>query len=138
MQQKNSGDKLKSAIDELENKRAMEERLLKERSRETFESLKPGNLIRSTVKDVGTTPDLHDRLVNATAALIAGSLSNLIFQGVSHGPLKKLVGKMIQFGVTKVIVDNPEVVKAIGLGLYNLITRKSRKSHKKIQDIDTQ
>jgi hypothetical protein len=137
MQHINSADKLKATISELEQKRALEKRMLKEQSLEAYDSIKPVNLIRSAVQDVAETPDLQDRLINATAALVAGSLSNLIFQGVSHSPLKKLVGTVIQFGVTKIIVDNPEVVKAIGLGIYKLITHKSRKENKRMQYIDT-
>ena len=138
MQHLNSADKLKTAIIELESKRAQEERMLKEEFLHTYESLKPINLLKSTVNEVATSPDLQDKMINAAIGLTTGYLTNLLFQRFSDSPFKKLVGTAIQFGITHVIVKNPEVVKAIGLGLYHMIRSRSERKHKRNQDSATE
>lgn len=129
MEQLNSGDKLRAAIDELESKRAYEERILKERLHLTYDNLKPANLIKNTLKEV-TSSDQQDNIINTVAAVTAGYLTKLLFQRVSHSPFKKLIATAIQFGVTNAIVQNPKVVKVGVLILSRLLKSRSERSER--------
>lgn len=115
---------LKSAIQELENKQAQEWPLLKEQFRTTSESLKPLNLIKSAFKDVTASSGIKDTLLGATVGLTAGYLSKTLIVGASQNPFKKLLGDLLQLGVSTIVSKNPEAIKSLAEGLLNFVGKK--------------
>jgi len=65
---------LKNAIQILEDEQVMNSKLLKERFVETYESFRPVNLIRSTMKKVISSSFLIDKLLGPVLGLAAGYL----------------------------------------------------------------
>ncbi len=120
----NSEAELRAAILRLENMQAAEGKILKEQFNHAYESVKPINLIKNTFKEVAASDDIQDNLINASVGLAAGYASKILFQGASHSPLRKLFGTVLMFGITNAVAKNPEAVKSIGKGVYNII--KSR------------
>lgn len=115
---------LREAIILLEIKRKNEELQLREQLHTTFESARPVNLIRSAYQEVVANQDLKDNLVNTSVGLAVGYISERLFEGKSHSPLRKLLGTALLFGVTNVVRKNPEAIKAMAKGLFNLIHTK--------------
>lgn len=97
---------LRAAIVELENRRALEEVMLKEQFHSAFDKI-------GTVGLVGTG--------------IAGFLSKILVQGVLKSPVKKLIGTALLFGVTQVAARNPEVIISLGKRFFNIFRSKSAK-----------
>jgi len=131
MQKINSEATLKAAIVQLERKRAEEEKMLREQFHLACESMKPINLIKSTFKEAVASgkeamasPDIKDNIVNTSVGLAAGYVSKLLFVNVSRSPLRKLIGIALQFGITKLVAENPEAVKSMGKGLMKIISPK--------------
>jgi hypothetical protein len=120
MQKINSASSLHEAILQLEMKQAAEQKLLKDQFQVVYESLKPVSLIRSVFKQVTESIDLKKNLVNTSVGLTAGYLSKMLFQGVTRNPIKKLLGTAIMFGITNLVVKNPEVIGKAGHGLFNI------------------
>ncbi len=52
--------------------------LLKEQFFITYESLRPGNLLRSTLKDIASSPYLIDNILGAAMGLVSGFISRKI------------------------------------------------------------
>lgn len=127
MRQLKSTEELKAAILELQAVRATEAQMMKERLNQTFESLKPANLLKNAVHEVESSPQLQDKLLTTGVALTVGQLSKFIFQRTSNSPFKRLIGSAIMLGVTNAIAQNPQVVKNIGLVLMNLLKRRTEK-----------
>ena len=88
------------------------------------ESMKPINLIKSTFKDVAQSEDIKDNLINTGVGLAAGYVSKALFEGVTHSPLRKLLGTALMFGVTNIITRNPETVKAVSNGIFVFVKSK--------------
>ena len=105
---------LKNAIQLLQEEELIKRQLLKEQLNLTFESLKPINLLRNTIKDISTSPDLINNIIGNVAGLASGYLSNKIFVGKSGNLIRKIIGILVQFGVTKVVSQYPEVIKSFG------------------------
>jgi hypothetical protein len=115
---------MKIAIRELEYRQLTEWTLLKEEVNNTCESLKPSNLIKDTFRELTSSPDFKENILGATAGIAAGGLSRALLVGGTHNPFKKLLGALLQLGVTSLVSKNPEKVKWL---LDNLITFFSRK-----------
>ena len=124
MEKINSTILLKAAILQLETKQSNEGKILKEQYLNTYESMKPINLIKSTFREVTASPDLKDELFNTSVGLVAGYLTKMLFQGASHSPVRKLFGTVLMFGITNAVAKHPEVVKSAGKGLLKIIIGK--------------
>ena len=114
MQKITSVLELKDAIRSLEEKQADQGRVLKEQFFIVVESIRPVNIIKSTFKEVATSPKLMSEILSTTIGLAAGYVSNKTIVGSSGNLFRKLVGTVLQFGVTALILKNPEAVRSLG------------------------
>ncbi len=105
---------LKNAIKVLEIEQAIERHLLKEHAHGVYESFKPVNLLKSTLRDITSSSSLMDNIVSTSLGLAGGYLSKKIVVGTSDNVGRKLFGSVVQFGVTNLIAQNPEAIKSFG------------------------
>jgi hypothetical protein len=124
MQNITSVTELKEAIQLLELEHGIKGRLLKDHLFLTYESLKPLNLLRNTLKSFSSPADLSGNLPGTAIGLFSGFLSNKIFVGASGNIARKLIGSVLQFGVTNLIARNSDVIKFFGQILYQHLFRK--------------
>lgn len=125
MQKINSETSLREAISQMENRQAFEGKMLREDFHLAYESVKPINLIKNTLKEAVHSQDLKDNIINTSLGLTAGYLSRMLFVGASAGPVKKILGAALLFGITNLVAKNPGVIKSVGRGILNLIRSKS-------------
>ena len=120
---------LQESILLLETQRANEEILLKAELKTTIESLKPFNLIKSSVGEFIKSPNLKENVLDASLSLVAGFLSKKIIFGNSHNPVKQVVGDLIQASVTSIFAKNVDSIKSFTKGLAaKLSTKKEEKT----------
>ena len=131
LQKINSEISLRAAIVQLEIRQADEGKLLKAQFYVAYESIKPINLIISTLREAAESQELKNNLLNTVIGFGTGYLSKILFQGFTKNPVKKLFGTALEFGVTNVVAKNPELIKALGSGLLNII-RKPRNPEYKV------
>jgi hypothetical protein len=98
-----SVDKLRNNIHILEFDHALKGQLLREQIYLTVESLKPVNLIKSTIHEITASPYLIENILGAVAGLITGYISKSIATGKSRNIFRNLLGAILQFGVTNVV-----------------------------------
>ncbi len=115
---------LRTSIQALEVKQAEEGKLLKEQFKVTYESMKPANLIKNTLRDLTSDPSLKGDLFNTTLGLAAGFLSKKIIIGSTHNPLKQVAGTLLQMGISSLVAKNGDGIKS---GLLDLLTNIFRK-----------
>jgi hypothetical protein len=115
---------LRFTIYQLEKKQAEEGKLLKEQFILTYESLKPSNLFRSAMSDVATSPYLIDNIVGTAIGLGTGYLTRKVTLGTSGNIFKRLLGSAMQFGVTNIVAQHPETIKAIGKFIFKHVLHK--------------
>jgi len=128
MNRKNKMAALKEEIIFLQDQQTLELILLEEHFRQIAESLKPINLLKSTLKETITAPQLKENAVSTTIGLAAGYLSKLLFINVSRNPLIKILGTVLQFTFTKMVAKNPEGIKSVGKEILNGIKNKLSKN----------
>jgi hypothetical protein len=69
----------------------------------TYESIKPMNLIKSTVSEIVKTPEIRHNFLNNAIGLSTGYLTKKLMLGSSLSPTKKIVGTVFQFLVTNFV-----------------------------------
>jgi hypothetical protein len=121
---------LRKAIQLLQKEERIKRQLLQEQLKITFESLKPVNLLRNTIKDISTSPDLIDNIIGNLAGLASGYLSKKIFVGKSGNLIRKIIGAFVQLGVSKFVSHYPEVIKSFGQFILQYFLRKKETNSK--------
>ncbi len=111
---------LKESIRLLEIRQAEEGVILKEQFKETFESLKPFNLIKSSLKELTGSSEIKNNLFESVVSILTGYLTKKIMINTKGGPLMKIVGAVLQFGVTSLVSKNAEKIRIL---LADLIER---------------
>ncbi len=122
---RNKKEILAEAITLLEIKQASELKLLKEQFQETYESLKPINLIKNTFKEVEDSPEIRKNILNAAVGLATGFLSKKVLTSDAQTPMKKVIGTLLQFALAKVVSSNSEnIISTGGSFLQRLLNNK--------------
>ena len=124
----NSAAELKIVILQLELQQEIQGQILKEHVFVTISSFTPVNLIKKALNDVATSPYLIDNIIGTTVGLVTGYVSKLLAVGSSDNIFRKLLGSVLQFGVTNIVAQHPEIFKSVGQFLMNQIF------HKKIEN----
>ena len=124
---------LRTAILHLESKQADEAKSMKEQFLVAVESIKPINLIKSTFIEASESRDLQDNLINKSLGFSAGYVTKVLFQVATGGPVKKILGTVLMFGIKNLVARNPETVKTWGRVFFkvvkNLLSTKNKKTH---------
>lgn len=128
MQKITTVDELRGTILLLEIKQANEKALLNEQFETTLENLKPANLIKNTLKDLNSSPDFKGGLLNTALSIGAGYLSKKVTVGSSGGPLKQVLGSLIQMGVTTLVSKNADGIKSKTMSVISNLFRKKEPS----------
>ena len=124
-------DGLKNAIQILEVEQADKLQRLKEQSLLSIEILKPVNILKSAFKDIISSPLLLDNMVDTGLGLATGFLTKRIFIGSSVNILRKLVGSVLQLGVTSVATQNSDFIRSFGRFAFHKIFNKKALNSKK-------
>lgn len=94
--------KLSNAIDLLEQKQKQEFIDLKNQFDSLVETVKPVNLLNSTLKDFNT-PETKTNIVNSLTSVASGYISRKLLVGDSSNIFKKIAGYSLQYLVTNFI-----------------------------------
>ena len=105
---------LKSVILQLENRKKLQEQLLREQFQATYKSLRPINIIKNTIKEAVASHDIQNSIIESAANLAANFITKKVFQGTSESELKKYLGKLLHYGITTVVGKNSDAIRTIG------------------------
>jgi hypothetical protein len=114
MQEISSAAGLKNAIQLLEAEQEISKQLLKEQFYITYENLKPIALLKNAIKEISSSPHLVDNLSGTLMGLASGYLTKKMFVGSSGNLIRKLIGSVLQFGVTNVVAQHSSIIKSVG------------------------
>ena len=117
---------LKERISFLADRQSQQIVLLKEQVHITFESLKPISFLKDTIKDLTYQSDLKENIFDGIAGVTTGFLSKKLIVGITNSPVKKLVGTLLQIGITGLVTKNSSKIIAIGeVFLKHLFNRET-------------
>lgn len=123
---------IKNAIRFLEAEQEVKRQQLRAQFNDTFESLKPANLLKSAVKDISSSPFLLTNIAGAAVGLATGYLSKRVVFGASKSILKRTLGIALQFGVTNLISRHPGDIVSFGQGLLQRLFHKKKPAADKL------
>ena len=99
--------------------------LLKEEFKQTFESLRPANLIKNTFHDLTQSPDFKDDLLDSALGIATGFISKKIVVGNTHNPLKQIMGVLLQLAITSLVTKNADGIKSSISAMISKFTNKT-------------
>ena len=92
-------DLLKEQIVALEKKQVEDFEILKNQYQVTIDSFKPLNLIKNSILDVATTPNLKSYLISGAIGLGTNYLSKTFANENEKNPIKRTIGKVVNFAL---------------------------------------
>jgi len=120
-----SMDELKNAIQLLEVEQSEKLQQLKKQSLLSIEIIKPLNLFKNAVKDIVKSPRLLDSMLDTGVGLATGLITKRIFIGTSANILRKLIGTVLQLGITEAATKNSDFIKSVGRFAFHKIFIKN-------------
>jgi hypothetical protein len=129
----NNSTSLKAAIRQLEEKQFIQKEALVDQFHETYESLKPVNIVKNQFKKLTDSmgqgfksSETKNTLINTAIGVGVGFLTKRLFIGGSHNILKRLFGTAVQMGVTKLVAANADKIKDKGMELIHSNARNAQ------------
>ena len=113
-----------NAIQLLEIEQAEKGQLLREQLNLTYESLKPVNILKNTIKEFISSPYLAGRIIGIASGLATGFLSKTIVVGKSTNIFRRLIGAILQFSITNVVARHPDEIRSLSHNFFNRLFHK--------------
>jgi len=112
-------ESLRESIRLLEIRQEKEGKELKEQFKTTYESLKPVNFIKNSLKELTSSSELKGNLFESISALLTGFITRKILVGSKSNIFTKILGLVMQFGVSSLVARNADTIKAFLSGLID-------------------
>lgn len=100
---KNQNEKLDLAIEQLERQRNLKLDELKQQLNLTYKSLKPVSLLNQVLVDFNESSEVKSNLLQSVVSIAGGYISKKLLIGKSKSTFKKIVGYLLQYGITNFI-----------------------------------
>ena len=100
---KNQNEELDIAISNLERQRDQKFFELKQQLNLTYESVKPINILNQTLTDFKESTQVKSNVLQSVVSLAGGYLSKKLLIGNTNSTFKKILGYVLQYGITNFI-----------------------------------
>jgi len=121
MEKQNAVDSLRESIRLLEIRQAEEGKILKEHLRLTYDSLKPVNLLKSTIRDISGSIEIRSGLLETIISILSGYFTQKMIVRPGSNVLTRILGTLMQFGVAGFVAKNAESIRAYLNRLFDKI-----------------
>ena len=91
-----------------------------------YESVKPINLVKNLFREVTTSPEIKNNLLNNIIGFSTGFISKKLLLGGSHNPIKKLLGTLFGYAVANITSKHSEGIKTISGNLFSRFFTKNK------------
>ncbi len=115
----NATDSLKESIRLLEFRQMEERNSLKEHLNLTYQSLKPINLLKKTLSEIGGNSDLKTGFYETILPIITGFLTQRMMVRSKASTFMKIMGAVLQYGLTTFVTKNTENIRFLISGLID-------------------
>jgi len=111
----------------LKNETANKKAIMVQQFHNTYESLKPANLIKGALNSTINLPKLGDNFIGASMGIGAGILSKKILTLGRHpGFLKRILGTVAEVAVARLVANNSGEIKNKGLRIIKSFINKPK------------
>lgn len=119
MANQNAVEALRESIRLLEIRQVEEGKILKDQFIITYESLKPVNFIKNTLKEITGSSELKGNLFESISALLTGFITRKILVSSKSNFLKKIMGLIVQFGISNLVSRNADTIRTFLSGVID-------------------
>ena len=116
---------LREAIAILQAEKELNKKILLDQFHDTYDSLKPVNLIKSAFHKVTQLPDIANKVIATSAGLGAGVLSKKILVGNPTNIFKRIFGLVLELVVAGAVTKNADGIKRQGSELIKKLIKES-------------
>ena len=120
-------EELDLAIIELEKRKVVQQSILVSQFHDTYESLKPGNLLKSAFHKITESGDARSTALKAIGGIATGILTKKLLVGKTSSFVGSLLSNALKIGTTKAVYSNSDKIKAYGLAIYHNLFKKDKK-----------
>ncbi len=124
MQNINTSEQLKAAIQILEAEQYEKGILLKAEIAESFERFNPLNLLSISLEDSKAAPILIDKMLNSTIRIFTGYIADKISGGENGSVFRKISGSLLKSGLSSILSNNSDTFKSISQYIYSNVFKK--------------
>ena len=117
---------LKNAILLLEEKQAVQGRLLRGQYRAACEGLRPGNIAKNLFSRFSSSTDFKVGITAAAVTLATFYIAKSAIVRSTQHPFKKLLGSLIQSSISSIITRHPDTIKSVGQILFQRVFKKKQ------------
>lgn len=105
---------LDALIREKESEREVHRKELKAQFQVTYESLKPLNIIKTTLQQAMASPDIGSNLINTGIGLAAGFAAKKLVTGGTANPITRMLGAVLEAVVARKTEANADSIRSAG------------------------
>ena len=131
MVKQNAINSLKESICLVKIRQIEEGKILKEQFKITYESLKPVNLIKNSMKDLVSSVEIKSSIFETLISIVSGYLTQKFIVTSKSNVFIKTLGMLMQFGVTNLVAKNSEDVRIF----FSNLVDKYISPHKEEEEI---
>jgi hypothetical protein len=135
MQKITSVSELREAIIQLEQIQSAEKEVLKAQIHLAVESLRPVNILRSTLSEA-MSGGLMTNIFGAAFGQTAGYVSQKLVVGRSTNPVMRLVGSALRTGITAFISTYGDTIRQTTSIIYKTLFKKKAKPEDEQKELD--
>lgn len=104
-------DSLRESIRLLEIKQGEEEKILKEQLLITYESLKPVNLFKNTIKEISGSFEIKRGLLEIIVSIFSAYFTQKMIVRPGKSVFKKVFVTILQLGVSSLVAKNADLIR---------------------------
>ncbi len=108
MKKNNHTETLREAIQLLKQKQVEDLVELKDQYYQTYESLKPVNIIKNAFGQMANSSEFKGNILSNVIGITTGYLTKKVLVGSTHNPVKRILGTLLQFVITNVVTKRTE------------------------------
>ena len=138
MEKQYTKESLQEAIKLLEIKQVEVGQLLKSELLNTYDNLKPINILRNIASEFFSTDKYKQDFVEIVAGLTTGFLTKRMMIGKSKNSLHRIVGLAIQFGVTTFVSKKYNALKDSAIQFISRFLEEKKVDTEKVETAPNQ
>ncbi|MDN3658863.1 hypothetical protein QWZ08_24685 [Ferruginibacter paludis] len=124
----NNVKELRASIRQLEEQTEEQKEKLVKQFHDTYNSMKPINILKNSLNKVVHSPDVVEKIVNTGMGVGLSLLTNRLVIGKSAGVARKLFGTAMELGLANIVARKAAPVKLGALNILSKIFRKKSKT----------
>ena len=138
MEKQYTKESLQDAIKLLEIKQVKAGQLLKSELLNTYDNLKPINILRNIASEFFSTDKYKQDFVEIVTGLTTGFLTKKIVIGKSRNPFLKIIGLAIQFGITTLVSKKYNALKDSAIQFISRFLEEKKVDTEKVETAPNQ